>query len=111
MRVYTRVVLAAATGRVIELDGFEYAGPVALCKGGDTPQIVMQNPPAVSEPAPLPPPPELPKEVKDTSEEDEEKAAEERRKRLARGRVSTLLTGGAGVLGEPVTKKKTLLGE
>lgn len=33
MRIFTRVVCEIATGRVIEADSYEYAGPVELCRG------------------------------------------------------------------------------
>lgn len=34
MRVYTRIVIDMASGAVLEAEGFDYDGPVALCKGG-----------------------------------------------------------------------------
>jgi len=34
MKIYNRVVLSIATGEVLEEDSFNYAGPVALAKGG-----------------------------------------------------------------------------
>jgi hypothetical protein len=34
MRVYAKIVLDMASGRVLEAEGCDYAGPVALCKGG-----------------------------------------------------------------------------
>ena len=44
MKIYTRIVIDIKTGMVVELDSFEYSGPVALCKGGGGTTIV--NPPA-----------------------------------------------------------------
>lgn len=34
MRVFTRIVMDMGTGGVLESESHEYAGPVALCKGG-----------------------------------------------------------------------------
>lgn len=34
MRVFTRIVMDMGTGAVLESEGHEHAGPVALCKGG-----------------------------------------------------------------------------
>ncbi|MDO9083720.1 MAG: hypothetical protein Q7U56_10600 [Humidesulfovibrio sp.] len=34
MRVYTRIIIDMASGAVLEAEGFDYDGPVALCKGG-----------------------------------------------------------------------------
>jgi hypothetical protein len=36
MIIYTRIVIDMATLAVIESDGFEYTGPIALCKGDNT---------------------------------------------------------------------------
>lgn len=49
-----------------------------------------------------------------TSDDTEVKAAEERQRKagvFAKGRQSTLLTGGAGVTDTATTTRKTLLGE
>jgi hypothetical protein len=56
--------------------------------------------------APPPPPPE-----KDDAEVQAAAAAERERQRKARGRASTILTGGDGVTGETRTARKLLLGE
>lgn len=33
MKIYNRVVISMATGQVLSREGFEYAGPIATCKG------------------------------------------------------------------------------
>lgn len=66
--------------------------------------------PSPPSPPPLPPPPPVP--TKSDAEITAEREKEERRLRLLRGRESTILTAGLGVLGEPdtVTKGKQTLG-
>lgn len=36
MKVYTKIVIDMDKGCVVEAEGFDYHGPVALCKGGST---------------------------------------------------------------------------
>lgn len=36
MRVYSRIVISMETLEVLELEGYHYTGPIALCKGDDT---------------------------------------------------------------------------
>lgn len=43
MRVYTRIVIDMATLAVIESDGYEYTGPIALCKGDSTASAEEQS--------------------------------------------------------------------
>ncbi len=57
-------------------------------------------------PPPPPPPPE-----KDDSEVQAAAAAERERQRKARGRASTILTGGEGLTTNASTARKQLLGE
>lgn len=70
--------------------------------GGDSPnafqQTLNQLPPRVSAP--------------DPNDPDTQKKLEEERdaQRKSRGRASTILTGGQGLLDEPTTKKNVLLG-
>ena len=54
---------------------------------------------------PLTPPP-----TESDADVQRKKAEEIRRLRMARGRSSTILTGGMGVLGGAPTERKTLLG-
>jgi len=58
--------------------------------------------------------PALPLEPAPPTKDDEviKKAAEEERQRirLMRGRSSTILTGGTGVIDDPMLMRKTLLG-
>lgn len=64
-------------------------------------------------PPPLPPLPPVPAAPsKSDAEVTAEREKEERRLRLLRGRESTILTAGLGVLGDPdtVTKGKQTLG-
>lgn len=57
--------------------------------------------------------PKLPKRIPDTSEIDAEKERERERERLrlARGRASTLLTGGLGDLSQPNIGRAVLTGQ
>lgn len=66
--------------------------------------------PSPPSPPPLPPPPPVPS--KTDAQLTAEREKEERRLRLLRGRESTILTAGLGVLGDPdtVTKGKQTLG-
>jgi len=93
MRIYTRVIMDMATGRITAADHYEHQGPVALLKGGGGGSYV---------PPPTPPP-------EDNSAEIEAAAAEARR--LARrraGRSSTILTAGLGASATPGAPKKLL---
>jgi len=57
-------------------------------------------------------PPEPPQLASAENEEAVKKAAEDERQRirLMRGRSSTILTGGTGVIDNPMLMRKTLLG-
>ena len=61
-------------------------------------------------PAPPPPPEPVITPTKVDPEVTEAGEREKKRGRLARGRKSTILTGGQGVTGEAPVEKKTLLG-
>lgn len=63
-----------------------------------------------SPPSPPPPPPPPPT-ITDPSVEEARRKAIEDSARKARGRASTILTGGQGDLSEAPVAKKTLLGE
>ena len=62
---------------------------------------------------PLPPPPPVPKRDDEATEQAMEEARRKQRlaARLRRGRASTILTSGQGVLGEAPVSRKTLLGQ
>lgn len=65
-------------------------------------------------PAPAPPPPVYTPPPMPTVDDSEVKEAEEKRKRaatLAKGRASTILTGGLGLTDQATTSQKTLLGQ
>jgi len=95
MRIYRRIILSLATGRVIARQGQEYLGPVAQLKGAEPPPIPpVQEPPELTDPA---------------VEEARRKERELLRRR--RGRGSTILTGGLGVTEAAPVARKTLLGE
>ncbi len=61
----------------------------------------------------LPPPPPVPKRSDEATEQAMEEARRKQRlaARLRRGRASTILTSGQGVLGEASINRKTLLGQ
>ncbi len=61
----------------------------------------------------LPPPPPVPKRDDEATEQAMEEARRKQRlaARLRRGRASTILTSGQGVLGEAPISRKTLLGQ
>jgi len=61
----------------------------------------------------LPPPPPVPKRGDEATEQAMEEARRKQRlaARLRRGRASTILTSGQGVLGEAPISRKTLLGQ
>ena len=76
------------------------------------------SPPAPPAPPPVPKP--IPKKVVSTDDTVAPKASaevlavqqkEEDRSRKRKGRKSTILTSGQGVIGEAETRKKSLLGE
>ena len=93
MKVYRKIIINMATGKIIKADSYEYSGPVCELKGGR--QYVP----------PLPPP---------VKEEDPRVAQERERMRIKlknmKGRRSTMLTGGMGVEEDPLLAKSTLLG-
>lgn len=80
------------------------AGRIVLAPPGipTEPETPAYKPPEPA--APATPPPTEP----DVTEADKKRKDE--RKRAARGRASTILTGGRGLLDEPVTARRTLLG-
>lgn len=43
MRIYTRIVIDMATLAILEVDGFHYTGPIALCKGDNTASAEEQS--------------------------------------------------------------------
>lgn len=43
MRISTKIVMRIETGEVLYSEGFDYKGPIALCKGDDMPQYDQQN--------------------------------------------------------------------
>ena len=63
-------------------------------------------------PPPPPPPPPSPTSPDQTTRENTQDAIRQaqERERRARGRASTLLTGGSGVEGAPTVSWRTLLG-
>lgn len=93
-----RVVMDIATGKIIDRETSHYAGPVAWCKGPDTP-----DPP---KPPPLPPPPTMESiQVKEARWKEREAA------RRRKGFLSSILTSGLGALGQPQVLRKELFGE
>lgn len=63
----------------------------------------------VSSPPPIAPAPPIPTD--NTAEVEAARKAEAERIRKMKGRRSTILTGGQGVVGEAETGRKSLLGE
>lgn len=100
MKIYERIVMDW-DGNVLEEQGFEYEGPVALCGGGGG---------KGSTPKPPPPPPK-PATAKDVTAAANEAVADQDAKRKKYiGHQGTILTSPLGAAPAP-GQTKTLLGQ
>lgn len=101
--ICTRLVIDWETGAEIEREDEEYFGPVAMCKGGGGKGAGS----APTPPAPSPPP----EPVKTATTQQSKSQSTTNKRLLAAGLAGTNKTGSQGLLSEPQTAKKSLLGQ
>ncbi len=100
MKIYERLVMDW-DGNVLEEQGFEYEGPVALCGGGGG---------KGSTPKPPPPPPKPATEKNTTAAANEAVADQDAKRKKYMGQQGTILTSPLGAAPAP-GQTKTLLGQ